>query len=246
MGLFDFFSKEASDQRKRDSASKKLGNMYYQSADRMAAAQLMAEMAASGDEKAIGVLLSRFEHINPSSTVDQDEKEYVVQLLNGLGDKATPTVKDYVRRTSASVIWPMRFLRTQLGEDGFRAFMAEVLSATDTGYTRDPKKKIGLVQLACENGDDEVCAAVAAFVEDDNEDVRFHALDAILQLEHSDCKTLMTQRVLDEDEDSGRVLKLIAETFAKKGWKFEGDMDAIRERLPGGYWINDDGSVKSL
>ena len=71
MGLFDYFSKDAADARKREACRKKLTNMYYQSNDRLAAAETAADMARQGDEQALQILFARFENKAQNQTIDQ-------------------------------------------------------------------------------------------------------------------------------------------------------------------------------
>ena len=120
MGLFDYFSKEAATERKRERCRKKLTNMYYQKADRLASAEGAYELAREGDIESIRVLLARFEHLCPSHTIDREEKEYVVELLVSLEDPAVEQIVDYCRKTAKGIYWPIQVLEELWPHDGLQ------------------------------------------------------------------------------------------------------------------------------
>ena len=246
MGLFDYFSKEASTQRKLDRCTKRLTNMYYQSADRMGAAQEAAELAQAGEVEGIAALLSRFEHLNQSSTTDREEKEYILQLLVGLGETAVEPVTSYIRRTDKAVYWPLRFLQTHWDRERYVEFVAELLESFKPDYIRDPSKKLGIVQLAAELHTPRIAAAIRPLVGDHDETVRFHAIDAMIRFEDEQLETLLVERFLDDEEDSGRILRQIAEQMARHGWSVAGRMDAVQAKLPGGFLLLKEGVVRKV
>lgn len=244
MGLFRYFSKEAKDERKRASAQKRLSNMYYQSVERMGAAQEMAELAQQNDVQALQILLQRFEHMNPSATIDRDEKDYVVELLAGIGSFAIDGTRDYVRKTAEAIYWPMRFLQKVLDEAEFTAFLAEVLAETSEDYTRDPKKKLGLVQLAGEHHNDDVKKEILRFVNDYDEAVRFHAIDVALRLEIDGAREVLLEHWVSPQEESGRIWNQLADAFISRGWSVGDKAAAVKERLPFGATVNAKGIVE--
>lgn len=244
MGIFSYFSTEAKLERRRASAQKRLSNMYYQSVERNAAAQEMAELVQQhDDQKALRVLLSRFEHMNPSTTVDQDEKEYVVELLNGLGDAAVEGTKNYVRDTTDGIFWPMRFLKSFLSEEDFRAFLAEMLESTSDEYVRDPKKKLGLVQLAKEHPGPNVNKEILRFIDDFDESVRFHAINVALENKVEGCQEALRKQWANPTEESGRIWLQIAEAFMKNGWTVGEYTEEIRAHLPPNISISAKGTI---
>ena len=244
MGLFDYFSKEAALERKRQGAHKRLTNMYVQSQDRMAAAAELATLAADGDQEAFRILMLRFNLLNPSQVIDQQEKEDTLSLLLGIGDQAQEWAKAWILKTSEGIHWPMRFLQHSLSDDDYRAFLAEAIAATEAGYSRDPKKKLVLVQLAGEYPNEEIRREVPKFLEDHDEQVRFHAVDVVERIQCPDAQVALCTRWASEEESSGRIYHAIAEIFAKNGWNVDvASLDVLRERAPQGVRIGDDGMV---
>lgn len=244
MGLFDYFSSEARTDRRREACLKKLTNMYYQKNDRLAAAHTAAEMAAEGDRASFDVLLRRFEHLAPSTTIDREEKEYVHDLLVGLGDRAIEPVKTYVRRTGSPVYWALQVLDGIIGPEALGVFIAELLEDMDTDYWREPEKKIGIVQIAGEYPSPGMPDALVPFLADHAEQVRFNAVDSLLRCAGDDAKAHLVARLLDPDEESIRIRKRIAEACMEQGWDLSDQADAVAERLPDG-WRIDGGRVVS-
>ncbi len=231
MGLFDYFSKEAATERKRERCRKKLTNMYYQKADRLASAEGAYELAREGDIESIRVLLARFEHLCPSHTIDREEKEYVVELLVSLEDPAVEQIVDYCRKTAKGIYWPIQVLEELWPHEKVSDFLAEILEATDTDYWRDPEKKVGLVQLAGEHESERVGLALLPFVEDHSEEVRFTAVDNILNRNIEGTHGKLLPRLAGEEE-SLRIVNRIANGFADKGWSVGDRADEVKPRLP--------------
>ncbi len=237
MGLFDYFSSDARIERRRAACLKKLTNMYYQKNDRLAAAHAAAEMAAEGDTASIEVLLRRFEHLAPSTTIDREEKEYVHDLLVGLGDRAIEPVKSYVRSTGSPVYWALQVLDGLIGPEALGRFIVELLEQMDNDYWREPEKKIGIVQIAGEYPAPGMTAALESFLDDHAEQVRFNAVDSLVRCAGDDARSLLVKRLVDPDEDSIRLRKRIAEALAEHSWELGDDADAVAERLPDGWKI---------
>lgn len=235
MGLFDYFSKDAANARTRERALKKLTNMYYQQADRMAAAESVFHLAEQGDQEAVKVLLKRFEHLCPSTTVDREEKDYVVELLVGLGDTGVETIIAYCKKTSKAIYWPLKVLEKLWSKDLYAEFIAEVLEGTDNGYWRDPEKKIGLAQLAAKLDDPRVQDAMVPFVEDHTEEVRLAAFETLFAAGDAYREPLLNRLV---EEESRRSKKLLASGFAERGWSVAEHAEHLAGTLPQGFRVN--------
>lgn len=239
MGLFDYFSKDAAAARRRESCRKKLSNMYYQKTDRLAAAEIAADMARQGDDEALRILFVRFENKAQNQTIDQEEKGYVVDLLVGLGDRAVPTLIDYIKKTTYAVYWPLQVLDELWDRQRFAEFLAEVLEETDTGYWRDPEKKIGLIQLAETYQHDRLGNALVPFLEDHTEEIRFKAVDGLLRNDYAVAKDAIIARAASGEEEGNRVRVRIAEGLAQKAWNLGEHADAVAANLPAGFRVKD-------
>lgn len=237
MGLFDYFSKDAANARKREGCRKKLTNMYYQSNDRLAAAEIAADMARQGDELALKVLFIRFENKAQNQTIDQEEKQFVVDLLVGLGQPVVPAIEHYIKTTTHAVYWPLQALEELCGRERLGEFIAEVLEQTDNGYWRDPEKKIGLIQLAEQYQNPRLGTAIAPFLEDHTEDIRVKAVDGLLRNDYENAKDAILARLASGEEEARRVLVRMAEGVVDKQWPLGEYEAALAEHLPSGFKI---------
>lgn len=245
MGLFDYFSKDAADARKREACRKKLTNMYYQSNDRLAAAETAADMARQGDEQALQILFARFENKAQNQTIDQEEKQFVVDLLVGLGAPVVPAIERYIKNTTHAVYWPLQALEELSGRERLAEFLAEVLEQTDNGYWRDPEKKIGLIQLAEQFHNPRLGPAIAPFLEDHTEDIRVKAVDGLLRNDYDNARDAILARLASGEEEARRVLVRMAEGVANKGWPLEDFEAAVNEHLPDGFRVKDGRVVRA-
>ncbi|TVQ95857.1 MAG: HEAT repeat domain-containing protein [Deltaproteobacteria bacterium] len=235
MGLFDYFSAEASGARKRKACLKKLSNMYYQKADRLAAAEMAADLAARGDREAIGVLLHRFEHLAPSTTNDREEKKFVHDLLVSLGEPAAEVTREFIRTTDNPVYWPLRVIRNLSGKDAYLDFLADLLRSMDTEYVRDPEKKRNLMMIADDHPHPDIHQALLPFVADEDETVRFNAIQTLANAQRADGVDGLRESLqprLAGEEESLRVARRIAEIFAEQGWTIDEDArEAVASEL---------------
>lgn len=245
MGLFDYFSKDAAAKRRRATIQKKLTNMYYQQTDRLASAEMAADMARQGDDEALKLLFVRFENKAQNQTIDQEEKGYVVDLLVGLGDRAVPFVIDYIKATGHAVYWPLQVLDELWDRSKFAEFLAEVLEQTDTDYTRDPAKKIGLIQLAETYRHDRLGAALVPFLADHTEEVRFKTIDGLLRNDYDIAQNALVARLASGEEDGNRVLVRLAEGLAQKSWDLGEHAGAVNDHLPEGFEVRGGKVVRS-
>ena len=82
MGMFDLFSKDGRDQRARDKNIAAAVNKYKQSPDRMKAMQALRD---DGSPEALYGLIRRFGMMYDKTIEDEQEKEWVFEMLVGKG-----------------------------------------------------------------------------------------------------------------------------------------------------------------
>ena len=235
MALLDYFSKAATLARRKDKAKKKITNMYYQQADRLATADHLFELAETGDVDGIHILLARFEHLCPSSTVDREEKDYVVKLLVALGEPVVEPIQDYCLKRTKPVYWPLLVLQGLWPRAMLSEFIAEILESLDNDYWRDPEKKVGLMDIAAAHDTERVTKAMIQFVEDHHENIRYAASAALLERD-LDLSELMARRI-DGEEESLRVRVLLAKGFSAKKWNLGDRKKSVAENPPQGFKV---------
>ncbi len=235
MGLVDYCSKDATLARRKDKAKKKITNMYYQQADRLATADSLFELAEAGDVDGIKILLARFEHLCPSTTVDREEKDYVVKLLVALGDKSVPPIEEYCRKRTKPIYWPLQVLVELWPREKLADFIGEILEDMDNDYWRDPEKKVGLMDIASQYDTERISNAMVQFVADHHEDIRYAASTTLLARDIDLSETFAAR--LAGGEESLRVLLLIAKGFSEKGWALGKHSDAVSASPPQGFKV---------
>jgi hypothetical protein len=236
MGLADYFSKEAKVQRTRAGCLKKLTNMYYQSADRLDAAQNAAGLVRGGDMASIRVLLARFEHIAPNYTTDQQEKQFTFDVLVDLGSVVTDEVAAYAQTTKSSPHWALKVLARFWSLEKRRAFVLEQLRGMDNGYWRSPDRKFAMLEEAAELVDDEVATALLPFVDDHHEDARIQTIGALFAQKFEPARQVMVARL--EVEESQRISRIILDGFIALGWSAAGAEEVIARKFRWEYAVD--------
>lgn len=237
MGLFDYFSKDAAAKRRKENCEKKLSNMYYQKTDRMAAAEIAADIVRQGDEDAIRILLVRFDHSAQNTTIDQEEKNYVVDLLVSLGERVAEPIAKHIRTSTKPVYWSIRVLEELWSKDKVGEFLADVLQETDNGYWREPAKKIGLIQIAEGYTNERLGETLVPFLDDHTEEIRFKTIDCMLRNDYPAATAALVERMASGDEESNRVKARLAEGLSQKAWDLGEHKSAVEENLPAGFRV---------
>jgi hypothetical protein len=246
MGLFDLFmDKEKAEEKKLRKLKKTLTHMYVQAAERQYAADQLWE---KGTPEAIEVLLCRYQETNPNHTTDAEEKEYVFQLLVDLGRKGdvdvVQAVTDHLKRITENINWPLKVLMTLVDPERMVDVLVELLEASKTGYERNPEKKRELMLRAADFKDRRLAEQVARFLADDNETIRFLAVDALMAQEEEDFAREPLADCLAVEE-SLRIQQKIAELFADRPeWLVDEDRrEEVEANLPQGYGIHKQGYI---
>ncbi|MEM7437525.1 MAG: HEAT repeat domain-containing protein [Myxococcota bacterium] len=235
MGLFDVF--KGGGGIKKHAA--RVANKRAQQHERMESIHVLAD---DGSDEALRALLTRFTiRVDPSIT-DGDEKNAAFHGIVRHGEGALGPVRDFLEASDA-LAWPLKILREIQGEQEVTTAVLDLLERMDTGYERDPQKKIAAIASLEETQDERVVQAVARFLEDMNETVRFHAVSSIFaQQEAADAKAALTDAFLREE--SVRVRMMILDGFIERAWKLEGDREVANKKLPAGYSLGKKGEVR--
>ena len=121
---------------------------------------------------------------------------------------------------------------------------ATAIDAADIGYRRNPEKKRELMLRAAEFQDRELAEQLVRFLEDDNETIRFLAVDAVMAQDEDD----LAEEPLRERlrvEDSLRVVQKITDIFVDNpGWTIpEEDREEVEVGLPDGFGVHKKGHI---
>ena len=246
MGMFDFlFDKQKAQSKQIEKLRKKLTNIWLQNPDRNYAAEQLRDI---GTPEAITALLGRFKVNVKNTTFDNEEKLYVYDMLVAKGADVIEVIQEHVRNEPNQVNWPMKVLDDLMQGEEMAVFIQDILSGMDVDYERDPEKKEQLILRAQDFAQHtELIIEVSRFTVDDNEPIRFLAVDHCLKRDDDWAIEALRQNLTLED--SVRILNQVCERFVEKKWvAFDGDDEEIRlriaERLPREYFLDDENLIQ--
>jgi hypothetical protein len=206
LGLF-------SKKRALNKAIAKATNKRAQSIDRWAA---MEKLAAAGTDEALLALCKRFSFSYDKTTEDQQEKGWVVQTLVAKGEVALGPLRRFMK-TADMLGYPLEILGRIANHDQILETIDELLATEEPGYTRDPKRRIDIIDWLAEYeeaSDDEVATRVIPYLEDFDENVRFKATEALDRNPGEGTGPALAAALTNEEEESGRLKQRIAEVLA--------------------------------
>lgn len=241
MGLLDFLKRKSPLEKHGERA----GNKRAQNADRWESIQTLGKMAttepAGGkpDERAeaVAALMERFTfYVDPTIT-DGEEKDETFRWICEAGEVAVDPIRKALRQQD-SLSWGMKCLEQLLDEDRFIGELVELLGTMDVEYERDPQRKQQLLGTLEERRHPAIAEAVAPFLEDVNEESRFHAYGAVLAQEDAEAHREAVDEALAAEE-SVRIKVRVLELYADKGWDVPEST-----KLPDGWFRDKKGNVR--
>ncbi len=243
MGLLDVFDKE---KRRKNAIARnirKLQQKYGQSDIRSRAVVALRD---DGSEEAIYGLLQRYKvSVDPSIT-DQEEKQWVREVVADFGTQAIGPISKFVHR-EAEVMWPLRILADIRGTGEAVELACETLRKAASEYQRDHTKKVTLLKhlVALEASRPEVVETVELLLEDMDGDTVIAAVEALARLDE---KGESRNKVLEVLKERGREnirLKLeIFRVLVETGWSVKGFRPTVEELLEEPFYLTGDGIMK--
>lgn len=230
MGLFDFFGSKKSPVEKH---AARVADKRAQAPDRWEAIQALGAMKTP---EAVQALLGRFGMYADPSITDQEEKEEAFRLIVETGAPAIEPVIANLRRTD-SLGWPVKLLDRLVPPERVVTELLAVLDTMDTEYSRDPSRKVQLLQALEDRRDPRIAGALERFLEDVNETARFHVVAALFAQEDPSPARTAAQRALAR-EDSVRVRAQLLEAFEGRGWDVGEGRAAVEKALPAGWTLD--------
>jgi hypothetical protein len=236
MGILDLFSKQGRTERARASNIKGAVNKYAQSADRF---QKLQALRDDGSEEALYGLMRRFGMMYDKTIEDEQEKDWVFEVLAEKGITILPSLKKYMREAE-SISWPLRLLDKVADRETELAALREILERHEPGYERDPTKKIQLLNHLAGLKDKRVPPLVAPYLTDMDEGVRYAAAETLLrQGDEAAASAPLLDQLAKPEEDSLRIRLQIAEGFAEHGWIVPADRrEAVLKFLPDAFKLS--------
>lgn len=242
MGLGDLFSKQGREIRARERNIKGALNKYAQSIDRMKHLEALRD---DGHEDALLGLCKRFGVVYDKSIEDEQEKEWVFDVLVAKGPAVMGALKKYLFAAD-SISWPLRVLSKIAANRSEELDVVKlVLDRHEPGYERDPSKKMQLLSRLGSLKEPRAAALIAPYLADMDEGVRFTAVEALLRQKNEEAaREPLLDLFVSDKEESLRIRIRIAEGFADLGWLVHGHRGTVEKKLPDGFQIDREGHVK--
>jgi hypothetical protein len=231
MGLKDFFSSEGRAARSLQKHVNRAKNKDAQHVDRQASLDVLRDAAGDGQPEAIAGLLGRFTIRYDKSIEDEQEKEFVAEELIHLGGKVLPELQKHLRNAD-SIAWGLKVLHAVAGPDAAWPLLSDLCERNDNTYTRDPSKKIQILNYLGEQDDRRCAEALLPYLEDMDEGVRYHTVEGLLRHKEPElAREPLCKLLIDEKEESRRIKKRILDGFAELGWDVKGFSGTVEKML---------------
>jgi hypothetical protein len=235
MGVFDLFSKDSRAERAREKNASKAINKYAQSDVRMKALQALRD---DGSPEALYALMRRFGMMYDKSIEDEQEKDWVFEILVEKGGKVLEPLKKYLQ-TADSISWPLRLLEKVVATKEEQVVVVEeILARHEPGYERDPTKKIQLINHLGGLKHPRGPGLAVPYLADMDEGVRYAVVEALLRLGDEDAtRVQLLEHFVSEKEESLRIRIRIADGFAEHEWVLGDRRGEVEKRLPDAFQI---------
>ena len=241
MGLLDLFSKDKRGERARSKNIARAANKHSQSMDRLKA---LESLASDGSDEALYGLLRRFGWQYHKTIEDEQEKDWVFEVLVEKGKAVLPAVRRYLI-SADSISWPLRLLDKVADDDEEMAALEAVLARHEPGYERDPTKKIQLLNHLGQLKHPRAPALVAPYLADMDEGVRFAAVEALMRHKREElARDPLLELFTSDAEESLRIRLRICEGFTDTGWLVHGHRGGVEKKLPDSYQLDREGHIK--
>jgi hypothetical protein len=227
VGLRDLFSSSGRGKARLARNIKTITNAFCQSAERYDA---MEQLLSDGSEAAYVGLLQRFT-ITASKTIeDEEEKGWVYRRAVALEKAILPALKQFCV-TQGNLAWALRILEDVANEAEEWEILDAILEAHPPGYERDPQTKIQLLTHLQEIDDPKVAGIVARYLADDDETVRYQAVEALLDIADESSVDPLIDRLVEPNEDSIRLRARILDGLADLGWNVSARESDLAPRI---------------
>ena len=241
MGVFDLFSKDSRTERAREKNASRAINKFAQSDVRFKALQALRD---DGSPEALYALMRRFGMMYDKSIEDEQEKDWVFEVLLQKGPVIIEPIKKYLLAAD-SISWPLRLLDRVAGKEQELEVLKAVLERHEPGYERDPTKKIQVLNHLASVKDDRVPPLLVPYLADMDEGVRLAAVEALLRHKNEEiAREPLLQHFVSDAEDSLRIRIQISEGFAELAWLVKGHRGEVEKRLPEQFQLDREGHFK--
>lgn len=207
--VFGLFSKEKSLQKTIDRAT----NYLAQHIDRQGALDLLAN---NGTDEALFGLCKRWNITSTKGVEDEQEKQWVVDVLASKGEVVLPPLRRYMK-SAEKIGYALNVVGRVASHEKTLEVVDELLAFETPGYVRMPERRIDLIRWFSEwkgGTDEEVVQRISPYVSDFDETSRFSAIEGLAGRDAGLIAPPLIEALLRPDEESGRIRRTIVEVLA--------------------------------
>jgi hypothetical protein len=244
MGFLGLFGKSGPlSEAKIQKAAKLAANPFAQPDVRM---KEMQKLIADGSDAALRGVLKRFAANASGAIADEDEKKWLEDALVDIGQGVLEPLREYIE-TAKQLTYALRAYRRISGDAESVRFFISVLHKHGPDDHRSADAKLQLVwQLSDDLGDDRVMPALAEFMLDHSDDVRWAVID-LVESAADESRLPEAARVhaceklgaLVCGTDVGpRIQQRAAEVLAQREWQVPTDAQELAPSLEEIYFLD--------
>jgi HEAT repeat protein len=239
VGLLDIFGGKPGPE-KANKLKAKVTQKYGDATVRQKAISQLGEMKVP---EAVTSLMARYTIAVDPATTDADEKEHVFTLVTGFGKDAVVPVTEFLKRSDQASSWALKILSALLPEQEVVSIAVDLLIHLGSEYTRDPEKKMVLIQFLEGKNDPRIGGAVMPFLEDQSDEVKLAAVKLLGEIKHEPAREPLLQ-LLTSEETARRVRTQVFATLAAAGFGVQGYREKVEALLNEPYFVDKSGVVK--
>ena len=247
MGIFSKFKSltESNKEKRYEKAGKMVKNPKAMREDRQAALSFLAEDADDA-EKAVSLLLQRFEYSLEHGINDTREKELAMKGIVRFEKQALPVVQAHLKDTTR-IAWPIKIIK-ELGSE------SEVVEAL---YGALNFGEVSFDQAAVDKNYDVLCylrdyqiphfvEKIGHFLIDQDERVRFAAAEVLLEQQDGGVKIseLLEPFLFDDSSENRRIKQTTLKIFIERNWKLKDPKAYEGKSIGPGVSVLPDGRFK--
>jgi len=227
--VFGLFSKEKALQRTIERATNKLS----QQPDRWGA---MEALRKDGSEEALYGLCKRWTIVAHKGSEDEQEKQWVAEVLIGKGEIAFPPIRRFLKKHD-QLGFALKVLGQIVPKDRALEVVDEIIAVETPGYTRDPERRLDVIKWLGEWSGvsaEDVVPRLVPYLKDHSEDVRYFAAEGISH--HGGvalAQDALVAALANPEEEAGRFKRRLAEILAENKVALGDRSDAVRGALAG-------------
>lgn len=209
---------------------------------RLQAIEILKEI---GTKEAISAMLLRFRLTVPELTQDEDEKDYVSDIITKLGEKAKEPLIDFINRYD-EVMRPLRLLAKLLSDEEITSILIEKIQDVDELYSSMRTIKIvEILKHLSEYKTPNLVPVALKFINSGDDEVVIEAIDVLAT--QADEETRIPLLTLASAPDTTmRIIIHIGEMFEKLKWSIKGipKRKQLEARLKSEFHIKKGGFLK--